>query len=140
MASQRTLARRECASVTVEYVQFQDGNDALLEEVLGSGKVLPIQANHRYSIQLCAGYPRANIRKPLMRRFLVVFETGAEHFEEQGKRAGSGEPALCGIGLLRGSGCRDRLQAQRNNLGPDHFSRDDQLDAAVLLTPLGRIV
>jgi len=47
---------------------------------------------------------------------------------------------LCWTGLLRrrdgGDGCRFRGK----DLGTDHFARNDQFDAAVLLTALGGIV
>jgi hypothetical protein len=56
------------------------------------------------------------------------------------KRADSGEPALSWGCLLRRSDCSDGLQAKGNDLGTDHFARDDQLDAAVLLTSFGGIV
>src|SRR5882762_9736942 len=57
------------------------------------------------------------------------------------KRAGSGEPALSWGGcLLRRGHCCDGLQAEGGDLGTDHFARDDQLDAAILLTARGCIV
>ena len=56
------------------------------------------------------------------------------------------EPAPEGAGslffavrLLRCYGS-DRLQAEGNDLGADHFTRDNQLDAAILLTAFGGIV
>jgi hypothetical protein len=36
--------------------------------------------------------------------------------------------------------CGDGLQAHGNDLGADHFSGDDQFNAAVLLTAFGSIV
>jgi hypothetical protein len=44
------------------------------------------------------------------------------------------------IGLPRRCDGRDWLQIEGNDLGTDHFTRDDQLDTAVLLTALGSIV
>jgi hypothetical protein len=43
-------------------------------------------------------------------------------------------------GLLRRRDRSDGLQAEGNDLGADHFARDDQLHAAILLTALGCIV
>jgi len=58
----------------------------------------------------------------------------------QEKRASSGEPARYWVGLLRRRDGGDGLQAEGNDLGTDHFARDDQLDAAVLLATFGSIV
>src|SRR5712664_3477727 len=54
--------------------------------------------------------------------------------------APGGASSLLGGCLLRRNDCSDGLNAQGNDLGTDHFARDDQLDAAVLLTPFGCIV
>jgi len=68
-------------------------------------------------------------------------QSGSAH-DDSGER----EPArwsrlLCSTGLLlrRRDGC-DGLQAEGNDLGTDHFARDDQFDAAILLAAFGRIV
>src|SRR5260370_10445753 len=57
------------------------------------------------------------------------------------KRAGSRrEPALSFAVCLLRCDCRDRLQAEGNDPVADHFTRDDQLDATILLTAFGGIV
>ena len=67
-------------------------------------------------------------------------QSGSGHYD-----LGEREPArrsrlLCLTGLLRRRDGGDGLQAEGNDLGTDHFARDDQFDAAILLAAFGRIV
>ena len=58
--------------------------------------------------------------------------------EKESRLGGAG--SVVWTGLLRRRDCGDGLQAEGNDLGTDHFTRDDQFDAAILLTAFGRIV
>ena len=61
-------------------------------------------------------------------------------YEQREREPAGGAGSLLGCCLLRRYDCSDRLQAEGNDLGADHFARDDQLDAAILLTAFGSIV
>jgi len=56
------------------------------------------------------------------------------------ERTGLGGAGSFFVGLLRRRGGSNGYRLRGNDLGTDHFARDDQLDAAVLLTAFGGIV
>jgi hypothetical protein len=58
--------------------------------------------------------------------------------EKESRLGGAG--SVVWTGLLRRRDGGDGLQAEGNDLGTDHFARDDQFDAAVLLATIGGIV
>jgi hypothetical protein len=53
----------------------------------------------------------------------LVFDTGGKHTAK--KRAGSEGAGPRWVGLLRRRDGCNRLQAEGNDLGTDHFARDD---------------
>ena len=74
---------------------------------------------------------------------LLAFETrvrGRIMYDPGEKEPARGSRPLCSKGLLRRRDGGDGLQAEGNDLGTDHFARNDQFDAAVLLAAFGGIV
>ena len=82
-----------------------------------------------------------NSEKLLMRRMLA-FETrvGVDLMTQEKESRLGGAGSVVWTGLLRRCDGGDGLQVEGNDLGTDHFARDDQFDAAVLLAAFGGIV
>jgi hypothetical protein len=82
-----------------------------------------------------------SFEKLLMRR-LLAFETrvGVELMTQEKESRLGGAGSVVWTGLLRRCDGGDGLQVEGKDLGTDHLTRNDQFDAAVLLTAFGGIV